>query len=389
MREASVRESRAIDDEASHGLHPRLVCVAILLRMPDRRTLLHLALTTALVAPAAAQTTTAVPCALDNTLYENANGDFSNALGESVFVGVTAQGRIRRALVRFDVANALPAGARVVAVRLEMNVVASGAQAPTTMHAHRVLAPWGEGSSYALTGGGGQGAPSTTGDATWVHSSWPNVTWSLPGGDFAAPASLAASLPVTGAATGFANGLGAADVQAWVDQPATNFGWLLKAEVETLQASRARRLDSRQSAGAPPQLHVTWLLPGAIGTWGTGCDAGSGAFELAFSAPTIGGAPVDLLHQRAPANGIGVVVFALELEAAGSPFPPACSLYLPANGAWILGPLVLCDAVGDGAVAWPVPTGYPGLFFTTQTVALDAAAPLGLTLSNAAVAVIL
>lgn len=388
MREASIRESRAIDDEASHGLHRRLVCVAILVPMFDRRTALHVALTTALVASAGAQTTTVVPCSLDTTLYENVNGDFSNALGESVFVGVTAQGLARRALLRFDVASALPTGARVVAVRLEMTVVASGAQSPTTMHAHRVLAPWGEGTSYALTGGGGQGAPSTAGDATWIHSSWPGVPWSLPGGDFAAAPSLAAALPVAGAFSGFANGLGAADVQAWVDQPATNFGWLLKPEVETLQVSRARRLDSRQSAGAPPLLHVTWLLPGAIGTWGTGCDTGNGAFALAFSAPTIGGATVDLLHQRAPANGIGVVVFALELDAAGSPFPPACSLYLPANGAWILGPLVLFDAVGDGSIAWPVPTAYPGLFFTTQTVALDAAAPLGLTLSSAAVAVI-
>ncbi|MBL8750346.1 MAG: hypothetical protein JNK78_14375, partial [Planctomycetes bacterium] len=145
--------------------------------MLDRRTTLRFALAAALAASAAAQTTTIVPCSLDTTLYENVNGDFSNALGESVFVGVTAQGLARRMLLRFDVASALPAGARVVAVRLEMNVVASGAHSPTTVHAHRILAPWGEGTSYALTGGGGQGAPSTPGDATWVHSAWPNATW--------------------------------------------------------------------------------------------------------------------------------------------------------------------------------------------------------------------
>jgi hypothetical protein len=46
----------------------------------------------------AAQTTTVIPCGRDNTLYESSTGAFSNALGESVFVGVTAQGRLHRAL---------------------------------------------------------------------------------------------------------------------------------------------------------------------------------------------------------------------------------------------------------------------------------------------------
>ena len=80
-----------------------------------------LLLTAALSLPA--QTTVAVPCARDNTLYQSATGTVSNGQGNSLFVGVTSGGSVRRTLLKFDVAAAVPAGARIVAAALSIQVV--------------------------------------------------------------------------------------------------------------------------------------------------------------------------------------------------------------------------------------------------------------------------
>lgn len=343
----------------------------------------------AIVVPAAtAQTTVVVPCALDNTLYEDPTGAFSNALGEGIFVGVTAQGRVRRALLRFGVAAHVPAGARVIAAQLDLHVTQSGALQATNVAGHRLLTSWGEGASYALAGGGGQGAPSTTGDATWMHRFWPATSWATAGGDFVATPSFVMSMPTLGASTSPSTNGCVADVQSWIDQPSLNFGWLLKAEVETLQASRARRLDSRQSPGLPPVLRVTYVLPGQSGTWGAGCATTNGVFAFAFVGPMAGGSTIALLHRNGPPSAIAVNIFALDFDAVGVPFLPGCALHLPLSQPWITGSLVVLDGTGSGAVPWTVPTQYPGLFFVSQTVAVDPSSPLGLVLSDVGLAVI-
>lgn len=333
-----------------------------------------------------AQTTVAVPCNIDNTLYQDAAGAFSNALGESLFVGVTAQGKVRRTLLRFDVAGTVPAGAHVIAARLEMNVIQSGAALPTDVAAHRVLVAWGEGTSYAITGGGGQGAPSTTGDATWIHASYPTIAWPA-GGAFAAATSFVMSMPNFGLCQSPASMQSTADVQAWLEQPAQNFGWLLKAEVETAQASRARRLDSRESLGTKPVLHVTYVLPGQGGTWGTGCPTTNGAFAFTFGGAIVGGTTIQLQHASGPANSVGANFFALDFDPVGATLLPGCTVWLPANQSLIAGFLVLLDGAGNGTTPWTLPTNYPGLFFMSQSVALDGS-PLGFVLSNAGVATI-
>lgn len=335
-----------------------------------------------------AQTTVAVPCALDNTLYESATGAFSNALGESLFVGVTAQGSKRRALVKFDVAAFVPAGARVVAAEIDLQVTQSGALQPTNVAGHRLLATWGEGTSYALAGGGGQGAPSTAGDATWAHRFWPATSWSAVGGDFAATPSFVMSMPTFGAVTSPPSVSCVADVQSWLDQPAQNFGWLLKAETETAQASRARRLDSRQSPGLPPVLRVAYVLPGQSGAWGAGCATSNGAFTFTFAGSMVGGSTIALLHTNGPPANIAINIFALDIDAVGIPFLPGCALHLPLSQEWIIGFAVVLDGVGSGGVPWTLPASSPGLFFISQSVAIDPASPLGLVLSNVGLAVI-
>ena len=92
----------------------------------------------------------------DTTLYEDQDGSLSNGSGPDVFTGTTASGAIRRALVRFDVAGAVPSGASVVAVSLTMHVSRTMA-GPVTIALHPVTTAWGEGASVATSGGGGGG----------------------------------------------------------------------------------------------------------------------------------------------------------------------------------------------------------------------------------------
>jgi hypothetical protein len=49
----------------------------------------------------------------DNTLYEQPGGGLSNGAGQYVFAGTTVTSQRRRALLRFDVSGAIPAGSTV------------------------------------------------------------------------------------------------------------------------------------------------------------------------------------------------------------------------------------------------------------------------------------
>lgn len=327
----------------------------------------------------AAQTSTVIACGRDNTLYQSATGAFSNALGESVFIGVTAQGQLRRALLWFDVAAALPAGARVITAELRMEIVFSPALSPTPLFVHRPLLPWGEGTSYAIAGGGGQGAPSTPGDATWTHAIDPVLPWSSPGGDFAVQPSAILELPVAGTVRGFVD---AGEVQQWLDQPSTNLGWLLKT-AEASSVDRARRLESRESPGSPPQLRVSWLAPGQTGAFGTGCPLVGGPLQTTFVGVPQGGAPIDVLQSDAPPGAIGVTFYALALDPVGTLLAPACRLHLPLGGALIPGNAFVTDVSGAATSSLLLPAGFPGTLVVGQAAVLDGSA-LGFAAGNAA-----
>jgi len=127
---------------------------------------------------------------------------------------------------------------------------------------YAALSDWGEGASNADgDGGGGRGAQAAPGDATWVNTFYPDQLWGAEGGDFAT--SPTSSIVVS--AEGFFSfdstvdaGL-VTDVQQWLDQPDTNFGWLLKATDEAFIGS-AKRFATRENAEPTfqPMLTVTY-----------------------------------------------------------------------------------------------------------------------------------
>jgi hypothetical protein len=189
----------------------------------------------------------------DNTLFETASGqETSNGAGPHLFAGTTQGRSRRRTVMAFNIAGQLPPGSRILKATLTLRVsqTITGAE-PVTLH--RLSTNWGEGTSNAGSSRDGNGAASTPNDATWRHTFFPNQRWTNPGGDFDAAADATASVATT---TGvWESAAMTARVQQWLDQPATNFGWIVIGEESS--SGTAKRFDSREAQGASrPSLTI-------------------------------------------------------------------------------------------------------------------------------------
>lgn len=206
-------------------------------------------------AGALAQSQVSVPPSMDNTLFEE-SGDLSNGAGSYLFVGNTNAGRTRRALIAFDLAGALPNGAQIDHVELALNHSRTIAGA-VEIRLHRVARAWGEAASDApAEEGGGTGA--AEGDATWTHAVYDTDAWENAGGDFKSLPSAAFSVGAVGRYTVESTPELVEDVQRWVNDPASNFGWILIAD--EVVTPGAKRFDSRDQANENdwPQLTVRY-----------------------------------------------------------------------------------------------------------------------------------
>ncbi|MCG8406460.1 MAG: DNRLRE domain-containing protein [Phycisphaerales bacterium] len=206
----------------------------------------------------------------DNTIYSEFDL-LSNGTGDHVFAGKTAGGNSRRALVAFDVAGAIPAGSKIDSVRFQlyMSRTQAGNQNVTL---HRLLADWGEGTSNA-GGGEGSGAIATDGDATWRYTFFDaadppsSPEWASTGGDFVATSSADRSVGGIGFYAWGSTAQMVADVQGWLDTPATNYGWLVRGN-EGPNVT-AKRFDSRQNGNTSrrPMLTINFT-PAVVCTKG-------------------------------------------------------------------------------------------------------------------------
>ena len=189
----------------------------------------------------------------DNTLYEfdAAEGDTSNALGNHFFAGETGMGELRRGVLAFDIAGNIPAGSTILDVTLSLNMSRTADNTARTIELHKLLADWGEGTSVA-PGEEGDGAPATTNDATWRHRFFDTIFWTTEGGDFSATVSASQSVGAVGMYMWSSSQM-VADVQSWLSDPATNFGWLVLGDESV--AATAKRFDTRESA-SPPVLTI-------------------------------------------------------------------------------------------------------------------------------------
>jgi len=128
----------------------------------------------------------------------------------------------------------------------------------------RLLRDWGEGTKRSVAGHPLEGAPATAGEATWNARFYPDTLWSAPGA--AAPVDFTGTL----SATNFIRGTNTyafdstsnliADVQGWLNNPASNFGWLLRSELERTPFTN-RRFASREDLNNAPRLVIDFSLP--------------------------------------------------------------------------------------------------------------------------------
>ena len=204
----------------------------------------------------------------DNTVYEE-SGDHSLGAGNHTFMGMTSGDKsidpsLRRTLVAFDLSS-IPSNTVINSVQVSFTIDQVPQSATSDFASlHRLRRDWGEGASFTSRPGG-LGAPAEPGDATWTHTFYATDVWDSPGGDYEAIASASApfgsSVPET--MTFVCTGGLKADVQAWVKNPAINFGWLLKGDENT--EKNARRLGSRENVNLPgPLLTIDYTIPSVV-----------------------------------------------------------------------------------------------------------------------------
>ncbi len=198
----------------------------------------------------------------DTTLLE----EFSdNNMGGHTHLaaGLTRTGNSRRALLRFDLEGQIPADAAILSAELTLDVTLAGNTNNGAMfELLRVLKDWEEGDKDSNLGRAAE-----NGEATWLSRRHQGELWDSPGmqqgGDFAEAASSMTFVGDLGTYTW--TGL-EGDVQSWLDDSSTNFGWLFKDQAESTNQT-ARRFASREDTARAPILTIEFeagpsFLPG-------------------------------------------------------------------------------------------------------------------------------
>jgi len=294
----------------------------------------------------------------DNTLVEDSGGALSNGSGQHLFAGRTLQSfqgmpDRRRAVVAFEVAGTIPAGSTILSASLVLHV-SKELPGDVVFALHRLTSDWGEGASDAPLDEG-MGTSAEPGDATWLHAFAGGAPWTAPGGDFG-EASVAQTVSGTGAHVWSSAAL-VADVQAMLDDPAADFGWIVVGDESTTPS--AKRFDSREhpEEGRRPALVVEYTdatpiehcqgIDGVDSLEVNGDDGAGGGHRVTVSAT----GPIELSIERPGGRGNGK--FLAHLNAgppSGSTFDtlPAglgvtCFSFLLARGAM---PVANFNAIG-------------------------------------------
>jgi hypothetical protein len=193
----------------------------------------------------------------DTTLIETAP---ENNLGGANFfnAGTAGNGSRNRAVLLFDLDEVIPAGSIITSATLTMDIVRqpnSGLQ-NSNFDLRRVLQSWGEGAQVPENPDSpGLGGPAGTDEATWNWRFAPGTGWSSPGGqlgtDFSTVVSASALVQSLGDTVLFESSVPlVADLQAWLNDPSSNFGWVLMTQAEDIDKT-ARGFASHESGFGP------------------------------------------------------------------------------------------------------------------------------------------
>ena len=202
----------------------------------------------------AAGTVTLYPVA-DTSIYSAfPNNNFGG--GTTFTAGGRPQGGESRGLLLFNLQRSVPAGAIIESVSLRLTVETTPSRAVNSIFDLDALtASWGEG-----TGADRGGTPAGPNAATWVNRLGSSGSpWMSPGGDFSSSVSAFARVLGNGSYD-FASPQLVSDVQNWLDNPGSDFGWILRSESE--QVGRTiRRFYSRLDPANGPALTIQYAVP--------------------------------------------------------------------------------------------------------------------------------
>lgn len=186
------------------------------------------------------------------------------AIAFGIEVNIVSSDLPATAVLHFDVAAALPAGATINAVELQLRWIASDSAAyGFACSLSKVSETWAE-------------------DATWSCRAPPTLSWAVPGGTTSALLAQIPLPPSGSPSVWTSTPTMVADVQAALDQPAQNLGW------KPTTSDALTFVGSRESPGTAfrPTLTIDWTPPpppcsstsyciGAVNSRGTSAQIGA------------------------------------------------------------------------------------------------------------------
>lgn len=204
----------------------------------------------------------------DNAIYSE-NGDAADGGGDYLFSGQNNLGQNRRSLLSFDLTGLGLDNSNVVITNVTLTMTVTNTNSPTRdVSLFRLTSSWGEGSEDA-GGAEGQGTAATTGTSTWTYRFYDTTQWTTPGGDIAGSASGTGSAPNSGAFSISGAGM-VQDVQNWLANSSTNYGWALIGD-ENTPGSAIKYVSGNNNEGYDltdrPTLTIEYRVvptPGAI-----------------------------------------------------------------------------------------------------------------------------
>ncbi len=222
--------------------------------------------------------TITVDASQDNTLYKA--GALDDPLGQYITVGQngTTRGKSNsdRGLVEFDVSQ-IPAGSTIISATLSMYVHYAESTTPQPVALYAMTEAWGHGSGDSATPDGfeGGGFAAMDGDSTWQDEIYNTdaeqatpwamapipITGSYPNLPFATKPSATAM--VSGTAGTFTWTGMTSDVRNWVNNPGSNYGWMLIGDESLAPAPDGSgntlhfnsMFNSTATSGVPPQTN--------------------------------------------------------------------------------------------------------------------------------------
>lgn len=199
----------------------------------------------------------------DTTIFAN-NVNNSAGGAPAMFAGTDDASATKRALLAFNFSS-IPAGSIINNVQLTLTLAKTAGDVTTgnqTISLFKLGDSWDEGSAGLgqTVAASEQGFAASVGDATWNARSFPSPTWTTAGGDVASfSATTLVGATVNTGYTWTNTAALDADVQGWVNNPSSNFGWLLVNSNES-NADTYRAFYTKEGI-FQPQLQITYTAP--------------------------------------------------------------------------------------------------------------------------------